>query len=108
LLNLRAWQKGACAAYRPPLGWSRQPKNSLNRLHAVVDGAGRQFGWGRRPRWKPADDPCRAIKIVALAGQLYATGQLTPDRDRKRYSKNARHGAGQILSAAAALLNSAC
>jgi hypothetical protein len=27
---------------------------------------------------KQADGPCRAIEIVALAGQLYATGMRTP------------------------------
>lgn len=63
-----------------------QPENSLNccmllRLGGVVDRV-----------WKQADDPCRAIKIVALTGQLCATDQLTPDRDRTRYSKNARGG----------------
>jgi hypothetical protein len=35
-----------------------------------------------------ADDPGRAIEIVALTGQLCAAGQLTPDRDRTRYSKS--------------------
>jgi hypothetical protein len=47
------------------------------------------FGWGRRPCLQQADDPCRAIKIVAHSGQLYATGRQTPDRDRTRYSNRA-------------------
>jgi hypothetical protein len=53
----------------------------LWRLDGVVDQA-----------WKQVDDPCRAIKIVALTGQLCATDQLTPDRERTRYSKNASGG----------------
>ncbi len=69
--------------------WRRQPENSLNcctlwRLGGVVDRV-----------WKQADDPCRAIKIVALTGQLCATDQLTPDRHRTRYSKSAL-GAGRV------------
>ena len=34
-----------------------------------------RFGRGRRPSSQRADDPCRAIKIVALTGQLCATPQ---------------------------------
>lgn len=67
------------------------PKKCLNRCiygDAHADGAG-SVGWGRRPSSKQADDPGRAIKIVALTGQLYATVQLTPDHDCTRYSKNA-------------------
>jgi len=35
-------------------------------------------GWGRRPSSQQADDPGRAIEIVALTGQLYATDSKRP------------------------------
>jgi hypothetical protein len=58
-----------------------------------------RFGRGRRPSSQQADDPCRAIKIVALTGQLCATLQQTPDRNRTRYSKSACRGPGKYGSA---------
>src|SRR5262245_12528415 len=50
-------------------------------IHAMTIGGramhlvGRHWkrGRGRRPSLQQADDPCRAIKIVTLTGQLYAT-----------------------------------
>jgi hypothetical protein len=59
-----------------------------------------QRGWGRRPRSKQADGPCRAIEIVTLTGQLYATGQLTPDRGCTRYSKSVGWSSGNYGSGA--------
>jgi hypothetical protein len=38
----------------------------------------RLIGWGRRPSSQQADDPRRAIEIVALTGQLYATDSKRP------------------------------
>jgi hypothetical protein len=46
--------------------------------------------------WKQADDPCRTIKIVTLTGHLCTTDQLTPDRNRTRYSKNVCRGWANI------------
>jgi hypothetical protein len=57
------------------------------------------IGRGRRPSSQQADDPCRAIKIVALTGQLCATLQQTPDCNRTRYSKSACRGPGKYGSA---------
>jgi hypothetical protein len=47
---------------------------------------------GPSSEFATADGPCRAIEIVARSGQLYATDQLTPDRDCTRYSKSASEG----------------
>lgn len=52
--------------------------------------------------------PCRTIKIVALTGQLCATDQLTPDRDRTRYSKNAWRGWINLVPALASFLHARC
>jgi hypothetical protein len=61
----------------------------LWRLAAAVE-----FVRGRRPSSKQADDPCRAIEIVApKTGQLCATAQVTPDLDCTRYSRSAGRGA---------------
>ena len=55
--------------------------------HAIITNAAVRVG--PSTEIKQADDPCRAIEIVALTGQLYATNKETPYRDRPRYSKSA-------------------
>jgi hypothetical protein len=67
-------------------------------IDAMAIGDARQQR-GRRPSSKQADDPCRAIEIVALTGQLYATDQLTPDDDCTRYSRSACWGRTNMVRA---------
>ena len=62
--------KGKCNVPPFTAGFSRLPENSLNWLLLC--------GWGRRPSSQQADDPGRAIEIVALTGQLYATDSKRP------------------------------
>jgi hypothetical protein len=54
--------------------WRRRDLRLVLRHLGVMTPRSR-FGRGRRPSSQRADDPCRAIKIVALTGQLCATPQ---------------------------------
>jgi len=55
-----------------------------------------RFGRGRRPSSQRADDPCRAIKIVALTGQLCATPQAHAWSRLHALLKNRLSGTVQI------------
>ena len=67
----RPWQGCCCSAGKTA---------SIGQCYALGSDAMAWLpvGWGRRQSSRRADDPRRAIKIVTLTGQLYATDSKRP------------------------------